>query len=406
MKVIKILQVNTVSGIGSTGRNVIELGHKIEEVGFESYIAYGQGTSYGKNHFKIGGFLENHIHNLFSRVFGKQGYMTKSGTRKLIKFIEEIEPSIIHLGNLHGNYLNIEIFFQYLSKKNIPIVWSIHDCWAYTGKCAHYTEIGCYKWQIVCNKCPQVQKYPPSLFFDKSKVMFKDKKRLFTGVKNMVIVPVSDWLCNELKFSYFNKYPIKRIYNWIDLETFNLKAEKCYNSYKIDKNKFIILGVSAGWSKSDIKMQDFIKLEKLISQYSNEFQIVLLGEQKEKGCIPKTFIHIPYVENKRHLASIYASADVYVHLATEDTFGKVIAESMACGTPAIAYDSTVYPEVVKEGCGYIAKKRDVFDVFEKIKLIEKNGKEKYSNECFKLVSESYNYNKNSLEFIELYKSLL
>ena len=156
---MKVLQINTVSGFGSTGRTCSEISEALREQGHQAYIAYGQRTSLlnGRS-FKIGTKLENHYHNVYSRIWGKQGYQTKNGTKKLINYIESINPDVIHLDNLHGNYLNLEILFNYLAKADKPVFWTLHDCWAFTGKCSHYTDVGCYKWQTHCNHCPQVKK--------------------------------------------------------------------------------------------------------------------------------------------------------------------------------------------------------------------------------------------------------
>jgi putative colanic acid biosynthesis glycosyltransferase len=400
---VKVLQINTVAGIGSTGRTVIELVNALAEDGQDCYIAYGQGTSSCRKSFKIGSRIENHLHNVLSRLIGKQGYYTKRGTAKLIQYIEEIQPDIIHLRNLHGNYLNFGLLFKYLKKVDKPVVWTLHDCWAYTGKCAHYTEIGCYKWQTYCHHCPQVKKYPPSLFFDRSEQMFTDKKRWFTSVKNMTIVPVSKWLAGEVQQSFMAKYPIVPIYNWIDQQIFKPSISNVREQYGIDKNAFIILGVSAGWGKYNSKLQDFIKLSHRLPK---GMQIVLVGRTKEPGCIPESIIHIPYLQGASELAKVYSMADVYVHLSVEDTFGKVIAEALACGTPAIVYNSTACPEVVGEGCGYVVEKRDIEQVLQAVGKIKLLGKQAFSSKCNDFVAEHFSYNKNIDKYIQLYKRIL
>ncbi|MDR4508582.1 MAG: glycosyltransferase [Candidatus Brocadiaceae bacterium] len=399
---MKVLQINSVCGYGSTGRSATELAHALLAQGDECYVAYGQGTTTYKNSFKIGTKIENHLHNACSRLFGKQGYYTKNGTSRLIRFIQEIQPDVFHLCNLHGNYLNLEVLFEYLAKTNKPIVWTLHDCWAFTGKCSHYTAIGCYKWQTQCNHCPQVKEYPPSLFFDRSEQMFTDKKNWFTAVKNMTIVPVSHWLAGEVKQSFLAKYPVVPIYNWIDQKVFKPSHSNDRKQYGIDRDAFIILGVSAGWGKDNGKLHDFIKFSKMLPY---DMQVVLVGGTKEPGCIPGNIVHIPYVHETRELAKIYSMADVYVHLSTEDTFGKVTAEALACGTPAIVYNSTACPEVVGEGCGFVVEKRNVKQVIQAISNIKLAGKQAFSSKCTAFVSEHFNYQKNTVEYLKLYKKV-
>lgn len=400
---MKVLLINSVSGYGSTGGICTDLAAVLNDQGHECYIAYGQLTTEYKNSFKIGSIPENHIHNVCSRITGKQGYFTKNGTRKLISYIKEVNPDVIHLHNLHGNYLNLEILFNYLALANKPVVWTLHDCWAFTGKCAHYTDIGCYKWQTHCNHCPQVNKYPPSIYFDRSDSMFDDKRKWFTSVKNMTIVPVSNWLAGEVKQSFLSKYPNVPIYNWIDRTIFKPTTLDIRKKFGIGENKFIILGVSAGWSANDYKLQEFFRLSQLIAE---DMQIVLVGGKNKLESLPDNIIHIPYVSRKTELAAIYSMAGVYVHLSVEDTFGKVIAEAMSCGTPAIVYNSTACPEIIGEGCGYVVEKGDLDGIIRDICKIKAIGKTSYAVQCISYVQANFDINRNTTKTIELYKSIL
>lgn len=398
---MKVLMINSVSGFGSTGSICVDIATVLEKKGHECYIAYGQGTTTYHKSFKIGTLIENHLHNLGSRITGKQGYFTKKGTHKLIEFIKEYQPDVIHLHNLHGNYLNLELLFNYMAEINKPVVWTLHDCWAFTGKCAHYSDVACYKWQSHCHHCPQVEKYPPSLFFDQSDVMFSDKKKWFNSVKNLTIIPVSNWLSNEVKKSFFKNHSIKPIYNWVNHEIFTSENEDVREHYGIPKNKFVILGVSAGWNISSNKLKDFVALSTIISE---EMQIVLVGKTKNPNDIPSSIIHIPYVDGASELAKIYSNADVYVHLSTEDTFGKVIAEAMSCGIPAIVYDATACPEIVGEGCGYIVDQRDLEKISENLNIIKERGKSWYSDKCRNHVVENFDFEQNINMTIDVYKA--
>jgi len=400
---MKVLLINSVCGYGSTGSLCTDLAYALQKQGHECYIAYGQLSTDFENSFKIGSVLENHIHNVCSRITGKQGYFTKNGTRKLISYIETVNPDVIHLHNLHGNYLNLKILFNYLASANKPVVWTLHDCWAFTGKCAHYTDIGCYKWQTHCNHCPQLKKYPPSIIFDRSSVMFEDKKKWFTSIKNLTIVPVSNWLSGEVKQSFLAKYPIIPIYNWIDQTIFKPTDLNIRKKFGIDENKSIILGVSAGWSANDYKLQEFIRLSQLIAE---DIQIVLVGGKNKLESLPENMIHIPYVSSKTELAGIYTTAGVYVHLSVEDTFGKVIAEAMSCGTPAIVYNSTACPEIIGEGCGYVVEKGDIDGIVRNICRIKANGKTSYADQSISHVQDNFDINRNTTKTIELYKSML
>ena len=397
---MKVLMINSVCGFGSTGSICVDIATVLEKQGHECYIAYGQGSTTYEKTFKIGTALENHLHNLGSRITGKQGYFTKKGTHKLIEFIKKYNPDVVHLHNLHGNYLNLELLFTCLAEIDKPVVWTLHDCWAFTGKCAHYTDVACYKWQTHCNNCPQVEKYPPSLFLDQSEVMFADKKKWFNSIKNLTIIPVSNWLAGEVKKSFLNNNCLKPIYNWVNHEVFKPTDEDVREQYGIARNKFIILGVSAGWNISSNKLKDFISLSTLIS---DDMQIVLVGKADNQNDIPSSIIHIPYVHGANELAKIYACADVYLHLSTEDTFGKVIAEALSCGTPVIVYNATACPEIVGEGCGYIAEKGDVKKINESLNIIKEKGKSMYSEKCRNHVVENFDFDSNVNTTIAIYK---
>lgn len=396
--------INSVSGYGSTGSICEDIASVLENQGHECYIAYGQLTTAYKKSFKIGTVLENHMHNIGSRVLGKQGYFTKKGTKKLISFIEEVNPDVIHLHNLHGNYLNIELLFNYLILSKTSVVWTLHDCWAFTGKCAHYTDVKCYKWQTHCNTCPQVKKYPPSLFFDRSSEMFYDKKKWFTSISKMTIIPVSNWLAGEVRSSFFNKFPIIPVYNWIEHEAFkNVEDENFSTVYNLDPAKFTIVLVSASWHKTDVKWEDALKLSDMID---SDMQLLMIGNVSSPKLLPKNIKHIPYLNGKEELVKAYSFSDVYVHLSTEDTFGKVIAEAMSCGIPAIVYDSTACPEILGENCGYVVEKRNVAQIFEATQRIKEKGKKHFSESCRKRVIENFDFNANINETIAIYKSMI
>ena len=399
---MKIIQINTVAEYSSTGRTTIELANILDEKGFTSYIAYGQKKTNYKRSFKIGTRLENHIHNAFSRLLGNQGYYTRKGTKKFISYLEEIKPDVIHLRNLHGNYLNLKLFFEYLQKLTIPIVWTIHDCWAYTGKCSHYTEVKCYKWQTSCQSCIQLDKYPKSLFFDQSKKNYLDKKRWILSLNNLTVVSVSKWLSNELKKSYFSNRKILNIYNWIDHNIF-FPRNQSKSNYKIDNNDFIILCVSAKWETHDTKFQDLIELSKRID---NKTQIILVGNILGTVDLPNNINHISYVSNTEELANIYSVSDVYIHFSLEDTFGKVIAEALSCGTPAIVYDSTACPELIAEGCGFIVKPHDIDAIISSVNFIKNKGTKHFKESCIKNSKENFSIDKNANKYINLYNSLI
>lgn len=400
---MKIFQINTVSGYGSTGSICVDLANVLVSQGHSCRIAYGQGTTTYPDSYKIGTRFENHLHNVLSRVTGQQGYFSTSGTEKLITQIIAYAPDVIHLHNLHGNYLNFRLLFKYLESANIPVVWTLHDCWAYTGKCAHYTDVGCFKWQIECNHCPQVKKYPASIFLDRSQSGFRDKKKYFTSLDKLTLIPVSKWLAREVEKSFLNRYPIQQIYNWIDHEIFNPKQEDIRPVYEISVHEFVVLVVSASWTETDPK---YLQLLKLCELLETDIRIVMVGKLNGIKNLPHRVVYIPYLKGQEEMAKVFAASDVYVHLSTEDTFGKVIAEALSCGTPAVVFNSTACPEIVGEGCGYTVQKNNLNQMNDAIKMIRELGKSSFSIECRTFVQKNFDFNLRIADTISLYKNMI
>lgn len=401
---MKVVMINSVSGYGSTGSICVDIAMELERQGHECFIAYGQISRGYHNEFKIGTKLENHLHNVGSRLFGKQGYFTKRGTKKLVDFLRSFNPDVIHLHNLHGNYLNLEVLFEYLIEVQKPIVWTLHDCWAFTGKCVYFTDVSCEKWKSECYNCPQIKKYPPSLFLDQSQVMFRDKKKWFTALNHVTILPVSKWLASEVKFSFLSKYKIEPIYNWINHAIFYPKVdENVAANYNFDSGKFTILCVSAFWNKNDVRFQDLLKLANSLDKNN---QIIVVGQMEAPNLLPSNCTYIPYINGKDELAKIYNFADVYVHLSTEDTFGLVIAEAMSCGTPVIVYDVTACPEIVGDNCGYKVPKRNISEIQKAIEIVKQNTKSYYSESCRNHVLSNFDIKTNVNKIISVYKTSL
>lgn len=401
---MKVLQINVTSNWGSTGRIVEDIGNLIKKSGDESYIAYGRNNNPSNSiTIKVGNDSEIYFHILATRLLDRHGLASKKGTKELIKEIIKINPDIIHLHNIHGYYLNYKILFEYLSKTNITIVWTLHDCWAYTGHCAFYSYENCNRWKTECHHCPQLKKYPISWYKDRSRKNFIDKLKAFTSIKNMTLVPVSNWLGKEIESSFLKKYPVKVIHNGIDLNVFcPQKPFKTINNIPIN-DKFVILGVASVWD--DRKgLADYIQLRKLLPA---EFIIVLIGlNQQQISKLPPGIIGISRTNNSQELAQYYSTADVYANFSVEETFGLTTCESLACGTPVIVYNATACPEIVSEETGYITDIKDFNSIRDKIYAIKNKGKESYSIACRRRAEMLYNKEYCYSQYIKLYKSLI
>lgn len=394
---MKILQINSVCGVGSTGRITTDLYKVLEEQGHECKIAYGRGVApEGIDSIKIGSNLDNYTHVFKTRVFDKHGFGSVNATKKFIKEVKEYDPDIIHLHNIHGYYINIEILFNYLKEANKPVVWTLHDCWAFTGHCSHFDYVGCDKWKNGCNDCIQKNEYPSSKVIDNSKFNYEKKKELFTSVKNMTIVTPSKWLANLVKESFLGKYPVEVINNGIDLDVFKPTKSKFRRIYNL-QDKFIVLGVASVWTERK-GLKYFIELSEKLS---DDYKIVLVGiTEKQRKEISKKILAITKTNNVKELAEIYTASDVFLNPTLEDTFPTTNLEALSCGTPIITFNTGGSIESVNDKCGLIVKKESKEKLIRGIQKIKLNNN--YKEEC---INESRKYNKLDRynEYISLYK---
>ena len=398
---MKILQINAVYGTNSTGRTNTE---------FQKYIlsntnhtcktafCYGGVESDG---FIIGSALDRKIHGLLSRVFGKQAWHSKKATKKLIKYIEEYNPDIIRLGNLHGNYINFPLLTKYISKKDIPTAVVLHDCWPFTGKCCHYFAENCYKWQTGCYACPRLKADNKSLFFDRTRQLWNKKRELWGSIPRLTVVGVSKWVMEEAKKSPLveKAKKITYIYNGIDKEIFKYTESNLREEYNL-QNKKILLGVASGWSKGK-GINDVIALSQKLPE---DCQIVIIGKMYQD--LPNTnIISIPKTDNLDVLIKWYSTADVFINVSKLETFGKVTAEALMCGTPVVCYNQTANPELIGEGCGYICDTDNIDDYKDLVLKVLNDGKEKYSKRCVEFAQSNFDKNKCIEAYISLYEQM-
>ena len=289
----------------------------LEKKGNIVRIAYGRMTvpkQYVKYAIKIGSSADVGIHLGMSLLWDCSGLLSKTPTEEFIRWVQEYDPDIIHLHNIHGFYMNINILFDYLKSCHKKIIWTLHDCWAFTGHCAYFDYSGCEKWKTCCKQCPSLKEYPPCFGVDQSKRNFELKKKLFTGLDNMVIVTPSQWLADLVKESFLAKYPVRVVHNDINHSVFHQNVKPAILPDNL-KSKRIILGVASIWEKRK-GLADFLALSKLIS---DEYQIVLVGLSKYQiKQLPENVTGITHTTDAKELASLYAVADVFVNLTYEE----------------------------------------------------------------------------------------
>jgi glycosyltransferase involved in cell wall biosynthesis len=400
----KLLQINSVINSGSTGRIAEEIGQTAMASGWDSYIAFGRNDRNSQSHkIHIGNKWDVIRHGVESRLLDNHGFASRNATRLLINNIKDIKPDIVHLHNLHGYYLNVAILFHYLSQTDIPVIWTLHDCWPFTGHCAYFSFAGCNKWQTHCEHCPQSKTYPASLLVDRSYKNYELKQRLFTSVKNLTIVTVSDWLNEIVRNSFLKTYPVVTIHNGINTSVFSPSDKTEFrNKYNL-QNKFIILGVASVWSPRK-GLKDFIELSKVIG---NEYQIVLVGlAPKQIKQLPNNIIGVEKTESVQKLAELYSAADIVLNISYEETFGMTTAEGFACGTPSIVYDTTASPELVDESTGLVVEHGNINGLIDAIASIKNNSKQFYRDACVKRARRLYRKEDRYQEYITLYEKLL
>ena len=365
---MKILMINSVCGIRSTGRICTDIAAELVAQGHEVKIAYGRENvpeQFKKYAVRIGNDLDVKLHGIIARLFDKAGYGSKNVTEKFIKQIKDYDPDIIHLHNIHGYYINIEVLFNYLKNCGKPVVWTLHDCWAFTGHCAYFDFVGCEKWKTGCYRCLQKKSYPSSILVDRSEKNYLQKKQLFATLSNMTVVTPSEWLAGLVKKSYLGKYNIRVINNGIDTEVFKPTMGNFRQKHNIGSKK-IILGVAGVWDKRK-GLEDFYKLSSILD---DSFQIVIVGlNEKQINALPKNILGISRTESVNELAELYSVAEVFVNPTYEDNYPTVNLEAQACGTPVITYDTGGSPESVDfKG---VVNKGDVKDIAYLIKQPEK-----------------------------------
>jgi putative colanic acid biosynthesis glycosyltransferase len=402
----KILQISIEVNSNSVGKIAEQIGETIIKNGWFSYITYARNFNPSKSiTIRIGNKLDVLWHVLETRLFDNHGFSSRIATYLLIKKIKKIKPDLIHLHHIHGYYINIKTLINYLKTTNIPIVWTFHDCWAFTGHCAYFDFVNCSKWVNGCFQCEQKHEYPKSILLDNSKKNYLIKSNLFNSLDNLTIVPVSNWLGNLVAMSFLKSKSIEVIKNGIDLDIFyphepTCEIPKLYNLY----DKFVILGVASTWDNRK-GLSEFYKLNKMLDEY--KYKILLVGLTKKQILdLPLNIIGIEKTENVEQLAKLYSFADVFVNPTFEDTYPTTNLESIACGTPVITYNTGGSIESVNIKTGFIVDKYDINSIFDAIKKIELCGKSFYTNTCRLYALNNFNKNDNFNSYIKLYDKLL
>lgn len=399
---MKIVEINTVNGTGSTGKIAVSLYKLAQNNGHDPYIAYGRGNSPSNvNGYKIGTFLDFGTHVLSNFFLGNSGFASQTATKHFLDWLDTIQPDILHLHNLHGFYLNVNLLFEYIKCHNIPVIWTLHDCWSFTGQCAFFDYANCSKWKSACHNCPIYRTdYPYSLFKDNSRQNYKLKKNVFTNVPNLTIVTPSHWLANLVKQSFLQNYETHVIHNGIDLNLFHPTA----THNPLCNTKKFLLGVANIWDRRK-GLDYFLQLADLLD---DSFHIVLIGvNKKQQQMLSKKnsdkITSITRTNNQQELVQWYSNAYAFVNPTLEDNFPTTNLEALACGTPVITFNTGGSPESISEKSGIIVEKGNVKKLKEAILSLECKT-EITSSSCRE---QAMNFNKDIkfTKYLQLYQKI-
>lgn len=409
---MRILQVNTVCGTGSVGRIAVDLYEVCERAGHAPYIAYGRGTASSKvASYKIGSKTDFYKHVLKNFFKGEGGFGSVEKTEQFLHWMDQIKPDLIHLHNVHGFYINVEMLFAFIKEKNIPVVWTLHDNWPFTGHCAYFDYAGCNKWKTGCENCAiHRSAYPYAIFKDNSKEAYERKKQSFKGVKNLTIVTPSNWLKDLVKESFLQEYPVKVIPNGIDLEKFCLMEN-------VEKKK-VVLGVANVWEAR----KGLSYFEHMAGKLPEGYIIKLVGVGKsQKKKLFRKFpggeiVPITRTESVEELAALYNEAAVYVNATLEDNFPTTNLEALACGTPVVTFQTGGSPESLNPSCGKIVKKGDfekllaaVWDVISVVEEQQNNTEDAgylFSRKACRARAYTFQKEERYGEYLKLYEQML
>lgn len=395
-----IVEINS-STVGSTGRIMFMIAECARNRGYTVYTASAEHGNEKKivspSHMYVGNIYDKKIHVIMSTYTGYNGCFSHLMTYLFLKKIDKINPDIMHFHNLHNSFINLKMLFQYVKKKGIPVVWTLHDCWSFTGHCPYFDFANCQKWKIGCDSCSQLMEYPFSKR-DTTAIMYENKKKWFTGA-NVTLVTPSDWLAREVKKSFLCEYPVRVINNGINLDIFKPTASQFREKYNL-KNKILILGVAAVWAPRK-GLDVFIQLAKDLPP---AYQVIVVGvSEAQKNIIPTNVLAITRTNNQKEMVEIYSATDIFVNPTREDNFPTTNLEALACGTCVITYNTGGSPEAIDESCGVVVEKDDYYALKERI-LSWKPGDFRMED-CMRRAS-NYSMKEKYDEYISLYDEIL
>lgn len=397
---MKVLQINAVYGYGSTGVIVKDLQDCCTEHGIDCYVAFPKGMGKSNDHtYEIGSTLDHKLHALLCRLAGKQSYFSRFATRSLLRYIDCLQPDIVHLHNLHSNYIHLNMLLKYLAEKDIRTIITMHDCWYFTGGCFHFASVGCDKWQHGCGNCIKKKQDTPALLYDASASILRDRAKYLNAIPRLSIVGCSEWIANECKKSVLKGRDIRFIHNGFDLNVFKPSHSDFHKKLGLEE-KNVILGPASKW----LLPINEPTLNYFIDNMTDDTVLVLFGcngTEKIQSDKVKTY---GFTRNREELAQLYSMANVLVNVSREDTLSSLNLECQACGTPVVTYDATGSKETVDGKCGFAVETGDYEALFSYADSVCRMSNAELLEDCRRWIVEGFERKTNYQLYVELYKS--
>lgn len=398
---MRVLQINAVINKGSTGIITRDICKTVVSYGGEVYFA-SQEKAQAKNEFTVGNAIDYKLHALFSRITGLQGYASKASTRELLRWIEQIQPDIIHIHNIHNNYIHLPKLFTFIAEKEIPTVITLHDSWMMTGKCMHFLKYGCSRWKAGCCSCPAQKMEVPSFFVDSSHKVWNDRKKYIGENPYVHIVGCSEWITDAARESVLKERVVGTIYNGVDLEVFCPRDNTMRQELSISE-KYVILGMANKWLASENEET----YRAFIPQLQEDEVLVLVGcSQDQIKKLPDKVIGLPFMTERTRLAECYSMANVFVNTTKVDTFPTVNLEALACGIPVVTYDSGGAKETIDSETGYAVSYGDVQSLRESINHLRNADWKKQKTDCINRAKRYFDCTRCYDDYFLLYRKIL
>lgn len=345
----------------------------------------------------MGNTLDHKVHALMSRIHGKQAYFSHIPTKNLLRWMDKVRPDIVHLHNLHSNYINLNMLLDYLAQNDIRTIITLHDCWFYTGGCFHYASAGCNGWLRKCEICPKGKSDPTAIFSKKTAQILSDRKKRLLSIPRLTVTGVSDWISNEARKTFLSNCKIVTIHNGVDLTVFKPTPSDFRKKLGLD-GKYVILGPTSKWLQPVNKEV----LQKFTELMQPDEVLLLFGAAQEKVSLPSNVRIYGYTKDRAELAALYTMADVFANTTREDSLSLINIEAQACGTPVVTFSDTGVFDTVDNEFGYKVKTGDAFQLYDAIVEIKNHSIEKTQMLCW--VRKRFDYRLSYIQYIRLYEA--